>query len=532
MQRRIFLAVIVALLVVVGLAPVLSMLARSLFVDGRLSLAAYRGLLASPRQWTLMAHSAALACLVTALAVGIGVPLGILFGKTDLPLRRLFTALFVVPLLVPPYIVAVSWVDLLGRDGLAAGLLGAGAAAGTARLLEGLPGCTAVLFSVFLPVPMLLTMVFLRSVDPRLEEAGRLVSGWWGVMRGITMPLVLPGVLLAGLLVFLLTLGEFTVASFLRYPVFAVESFTQFSAFYDFQAATAAAVPLAGVTLLVLLVEARFLRDRTYRVPPAAGGDGGLRIGLGAGRPWISAAVAALGIVLVAVPVLALLVQAGGVDAYAEALRRAGASLVRSLLYAAAGATLLTVVGFFTGYLVQGRVLACWRSVDSLTVFLFALPGTVIGIGLIGLWNRPWSNLVYGTPLIVLLGYLAKYTALTSRISVSQLARVPASMEEAAQVAGAGWFRRMAWIVAPLARRGLAAGWVVGYIFSLRDTGITMMVYPPGHETLPVRIFTLMANGSPRLIAALCVVTVVAALLPASLFWVAGAGSVTRRVGA
>jgi iron(III) transport system permease protein len=75
----------------------------------------------------------------------------------------------------------------------------------------------------------------------------------------------------------------------------------------------------------------------------------------------------------------------------------------------------------------------------------------------------------------------------------------------------------MIFIMIPMARRGLIAGWLVGYIFSLRDTGITMLVYPAGHETLPVRIFTLMANGSDRLIAALCVLMLLATLLPLGL---------------
>jgi iron(III) transport system permease protein len=126
--------------------------------------------------------------------------------------------------------------------------------------------------------------------------------------------------------------------------------------------------------------------------------------------------------------------------------------------------------------------------------------------------------MIYGTPVIIVIGYLAKYTALTSRISVTQLARIPASLEEAAQVSGAGWLRRMLWITVPLARRGLLAGWLVGYIFSLRDTGITMLVYPAGYETLPVRIFTLMANGSPQLVAALCLIMIGAALLPVGAF--------------
>ena len=529
MPRRIFLTFIVLLLLVIGMFPVLSMLSKSVFVDGHFSLTSYGDVLTSAHQWTLMGHSIALSVLVTILTVAIGVPLGVLLGKTALPLRRFFTALFVIPLLIPPYIIAISWFDFMGREGLLAHLFGASVTGATTHFLFGLPGCVFVLFSIFLPIPMLLTMVFLRTINPRLEEAGRLVSGWRGVMKGITIPLILPGVLLSAMLVFLLSFGEFSVPNFLRYDVFPVESFTQFSAFYNFKAATAAAVPLAAVTLILLLVEAAFLREKTYQLRPSPEVERQPLIGLGAHRKWLFASVAVTGLVIVIVPIVVLVIQSAGMNAYAEALNRAGDSLLRSFVYAVIGATLLTVLGFFTGYLIQTRALKFWRSVDSVTIFLFALPSTVIGIGLISLWNTPWTNVIYSTPMIIILGYLAKYTALTSRISVTQLAQIPPSMEEAAQVAGAGWFRRVVFIVAPLARRGLLAGWLVGYIFSLRDTGVTMLVYPAGHETLPVRIFTLMANGSPELIAALCMVMITATLLPAGVLWMIP-GVMRRRV--
>ena len=68
--------------------------------------------------------------------------------------------------------------------------------------------------------------------------------------------------------------------------------------------------------------------------------------------------------------------------------------------------------------------------------------------------------------------------------------------------------------MAPLASRGLIAIWIIGYLFCLRDLGISMVVYPPGSDTLPVRIMTLMANGAPSLIAALCVILIAVTLLP------------------
>ena len=515
MSKRVCLSVVVALIVVVGLLPILVMLGKSVSVGGRWSFGSYRAMASSPREWALLGKSLALAGLTAILATAVGVPLGVLLGKTNLPFRRGFATLFAIPLLLPPYVTAISWFDLLGREGLFARVAGQAAARVTSDWLFGLPGCVLVLFSTFLPIVMLLTMTYLRTVNPRLEEAAKLVARWPAVLKGITIPLILPGVFLAAMLVFLLALGEFGVPTFFRYDVFPVESFTQFSAFYNFGAATAAAIPLALITFLVLLVERLFLREKTYQLRPAPDAGGTALIALKPrGRSWLFGAVAALCAILVVAPLLVLVIQSGSASAYLDALSRAGDSLLRSLLYAAVGASALTVLGFFVGYLIHTRALPLWRGVDSLTIFLFALPSTVIGIGLVSLWNRPWTNVVYATSVIILLGYVAQYTALTSRITVSTLAQIPPSMEEAAQMVGARWFRRVSCIVAPMARRGLAAGWLVAYIFCLRDVGITMMVYPPGHDTLPVRIFTLMANGAPSLIAALCVIMIAATALP------------------
>jgi len=525
MSKRVILFLTIAVLFTVGLLPLCVMFVRSFTVEGHVSLAAYRGLLNSGREWRLLGHSFTLSFLTALLTTLVGVPLGILFGKTDLPFRRLFPVLFTLPLLIPPYITAVSWVTLLGRAGILSRVLEPDSAKTVSAWLFGLPGCAMVLFSVFLPIVILLTMTYLKTISPHLEEAGRLNAGWPHVLGKITLPLLLPGILLAALLVFLLTLGEYGVPAFLRYDVFAVESFAQFSAFYNFSAATAAATPLLVITFLALVLERFFLRERTYQIEPAPGSEHALKIELGAAEKWLSMLVGLLCLAVVILPLLVLLLKSLSVSAYREAIARAGGSLLRSIFYAAIGATSLTILGFFLGYLVHSRTFRFWRLIDSLTIFLFALSGAVIGIGLISLWNHPLTNFIYGTPVIIILGYLSRYTALTQRMTVSALAQIPPSMEEAARISGAGWLRRVGLIVAPLAKRGLIAGWLVGYIFCLRDMGITILVYPPGHDTFPVRIFTLMANGSSTLIAALCVIMIGITLVPL------GIGGVFYRMG-
>jgi iron(III) transport system permease protein len=266
------------------------------------------------------------------------------------------------------------------------------------------------------------------------------------------------------------------------------------------------------VTFVVLLVERIFVRGRSFA--PNRGHEGQSVISLRSGKTALLASVTIVAFLAIVFPLGVLILRGASAEALNAAISRGGASLGRSIAYAAAGATGLVLVGFLCGYAIQTRALRLWRSLDFLTIFLFALPGPVIAIGLISLWNRKATGFVYATPLIIILGYLAQYTALTTRMSASALDHVPQSMEEAAQVSGAHWGRRLLRIVLPLVHKGLVAAWLVGYLFCLRDTGITMLVYPPGHDTLPVRTFTLMANGRPELIAALCLLMVASAVVP------------------
>jgi iron(III) transport system permease protein len=497
MARRLILGGAVIVLILFGVPPLLTLVSRSLNVHGSWSIESYRAVFGSGRSWALLGNSLALASLTTLVATVGGVTLGILFGRTDIPLRRTFAALFTAPLLLPPYVLAVSWSTLLP--------------------VRGLPGCVLVLGTCFMPVVMILTASSLRAADPRLEEAGRIAAGWGRTLRSISLPIAAPGILLGAVLVFLLSLGEFGVPSFLRFDVYPVETFTQFAAFNDFGAAAASAVPIALISIVLVSAEQQFLGRRVGTLRPRSPDAAAPNIPLGRARVAAFAATGALAVLFVLIPLASLVARSLRPWGYGEAFARAGDSLVRSLVYAGLGASLIAALGFPLGYLIQRKALPMGRMVDSLTILLFALPSTVLGVALISFWNRPVLNVVYATPVIIMIGYLIQFSAIGSRILVSALSQIPASVEEAARVGGAGWARTAGLIVAPLARRGVAAAWLVGFIFCLRDLGITMVVYPPGRDTLPVRTFTLMANGSASLIAALTVLMVAATLVPMAL---------------
>lgn len=515
MAKRFTLYIAILLLLVIGLAPVIYTFIKSLFVvDGKLSLENYGMLFQSKREWRLLFNSLALAGATTFITVLLGIFLGTLLAKTDLPLRRFFTVLFVIPLIIPSYILAIAWFYCLGRSGIVASVLGKSIAIFTSNLLFGFTGTLFVMISALLPIVIILTMTYLRMVNPNLEEAARLYCSWPMVLWKITLPLISPGIALAALIVFILTLGEFGVPSSLRFDVYPVESFTQFSAFYDFNTATAAAIPLGIITFVVLIVERLFLRKKTF-VFRRVGSEGTmLSVPLGKSKPFFMTTVSILVFILVIIPLCVLLYKSVSFSSYARVFIHSIDSIIRSLFYASIGATCLVIFGFFLGYLLERKAIRLCYTADSIAIFLFALPGAVIGIGLSSLWNTPETNFIYASVGIILFGYIAQYTALGERIMAATFSHIPRSMEEASQIVGAGWFRRLFNILVPLAKRGIIATWIICFILCLRDIGVTMMVYPPAHDTLPVRIFTLMANSPEDVISALCVIMIVITLLP------------------
>jgi iron(III) transport system permease protein len=188
------------------------------------------------------------------------------------------------------------------------------------------------------------------------------------------------------------------------------------------------------------------------------------------GRKRIPALVAAITLasLFVGIPMAGVLWRGSSGATLSEAITRGANSAVRSVLYAAAAATLISALGFFLAYSVHRRAIAGWRWLDGLGLFLFTLPGTIIGIGLISLWNRSFTNWIYATPALLVFGFMAQYTALGTRILAAGMSQLSPSLEEAAEVAGVKWFHRVFGILAPLLRRATLAVWIATFVFCLR----------------------------------------------------------------
>lgn len=505
----------VAAFVILCVLPVVWMLVAS-FADagGGFSTAHYRPSLFDARRRELLLNSTILGAGAAAFALLIGAPLGLLMARAELRLKRLLRLALVIPLVIPPYVLALAWVYLGGEAGGLARTFGRGL---PSDWTYSLAGAAIIMGVAFFPVPMLATEAAARRVDGRLEEAALLVATRTRVLWRITLPLIAPAVTAAALIVFVLAVSEFGVPGLLRVRVYTTEVFTAFSALYDFGAATVLAVPLLVVALMAgvgvkIVVGERLLAARRSAYP-------GLKLPPG---KWEAPALAGLALILclfVALPLVALAREAGEIWPLFVAAQKGRGAISNSLFLSALSATLITALAIFLGY-ARGRARARFGGlIDLAFVVVFAVPSTVVGVGLIGLWNRPGiMGEIYTSPLIIGVAYLARFTPVAALILAAGARQVPISLEEAAVVAGASWPRMLTRIVFPQLKSTAAAAWCVSFIFSFGELGATVLVAPPGESTLPVRIYTLIANSPSSEVAGLALMQIAIVLIPLAFF--------------
>jgi iron(III) transport system permease protein len=458
-----------------------------------------RGLLFST---TLLGAGAALG------ATALGAPLGLALARMSVPRKAVLRLLLVIPVLLPPYVVGLAWTYLGSARGIAATFLNPET---LAQWTYSLPAAVLVLSIVFFPLSMLATESGLRRVDGRLEEAALVVAPPGRVLARVTLPLALPAVLAAALLIFVLAISEFGVPALLRVRVYTTEVFTAFAALYDVSRAVLIATPLLALSLFVsaaaALIGDRLVVTRRSSVAPPIAFDAWRHVA----TPIIVTTI----VLTVGVPVSTLAAEAFRARSVADVFAGSGAAVANSLLLSAAAATLVVGVAVWLGYARTRLTRRPGLAADVLFVVLFAVPSTIVGIGLIGLWNRPGiPGRIYGTDAMLLLGYLARFLPVAALVLAAAARHVPVSHEEAATVSGAGWLRTLWYVVLPQMRLGLGAAWTIVFVLAFGELGVSILVAPPGESTLPIRIYTIIANTPSSTVAALALLQAVVIFTP------------------
>jgi iron(III) transport system permease protein len=498
LSRTVVIATAVGIFVAASVWPLAHMVGSAL-VGSTIRDSAYATLLLDARQQRLLYNTTVLGTGTAALASVIGGPLGVALARIDLPWKRTLRVLLAAPMLLPPYVAGLAWVSLGGSAGVVTQIPGGDL---LSAWVYSLPGAVIVLALVFYPMSMLATEVAVRRIEPRLEEAALLVAKPGRVLWRITLRLAAPSIIAAALVIFVLAVSEFGVPGLLRVRVFTTEVFTAFAALYDFDRATILALPLLLLSTVVAGIAVAVVGERLVTTRR---GSAGASAPLFQSWKAVGLVIAALVVsVALLTPVAVLLREASAIRSWATVLEGSSSAIRNSLVLGVVGATLTTCVGLGLGYARARARRSVGFLADLTFVVLFSVPSTIVGVGLISLWNRPGAlGAVYGTNAMLLLGYLARFLPVAALGMAAAMRQIPDSHEEAAATAGAGWVRTMTHIVVPQAFRGVVAVWIVVFVLAFGELGASILLAPPGEATLPIRIYTLIANAPPAHVAAL-----------------------------
>ncbi|MBU1245366.1 iron ABC transporter permease [Myxococcota bacterium] len=492
-----------ALFMVVAVLPFMLMLCKSFSIEGQLSFQNYNTVFSDSRVAGLLLKSFSLSAGAALLSLIFGVPFALVLARFDFVGRKISSLIYLVPLFIPPHVHALAWIYLFGPQGVINKSL--------MNILH-LPEAPVHLYSVFgaavvlalsyFPILVLLTLTGLFSMDARMEEPASMHHRPLRVLRTITLPLIAPYIGAGAVFVFIFSFFNYGVPSMLRVPSFPVEIFTRFSAYYDEGGATALSLPMVAVALLLMGLQWQFMKKKSF-VSTASGSRKSTPRKLP--QKYALAASCFVSLILltaIALPLCSLLIQSASLESFKVALQTSHREILTTFFVAAAAAIVTTALAYFLTMYIHNRRSSFTSMLDICTYLPFAFPAALFGIGLIYLWNRPATQIVYGTILILIIACTARFIPFAIRIINFRLQQISPSLREAALMHEGRWSKRFLCIDMPLVRRGLLICAVITFIFATSELGATLLVIPPGQGTIALKIYTLMHYGSGPLVAA------------------------------
>ncbi len=431
---------------------------------------------------------------VTLGSLALAVPLAWLTVRTDLPLRRVWSALAALPLVIPTYVGAFLFISALGPRGLIQQAL---APLGVDRLpdIYGFPGAALTLTLFSYPYLLLTIRGAWSSLDPATEDAARsLGHGTRSSLLRVTLPQLRPAIAAGSLLVALYTLSDFGAVSLMRYPTFTWVIFQQYESSFDRSAAAALSLVVVGMALVILLMESRTRGRRSY-YRTGAGASRAPRV-LQLGRwKWpallLCAAVAALSLGLPTVVLAQWLIR--GVLSGEPLLFLLSATwnsaLVSGLAGIAAAALsipLAALIVRYPGYLS--------RLLERVAFTGYALPGVVVALALV-FFGANYARPLYQTIWLLLFAYVVLFFPAALGATRAALHQVSPRLEEAAR--GLGWnpSQVMRSITVPLARPGVLMGAALVFLVSMKELPATLLLGPLGFETLATAVWSASSEA-------------------------------------
>jgi ABC-type Fe3+ transport system permease subunit/DNA-binding beta-propeller fold protein YncE len=443
--------------------------------------------------WIVLQNSFLLATAVAALAVFGGTICAIWAQSLSRRTSFAVTALAATALALPPFLVANTWMHFFGLNGVWRKFI--------AFDLYSWAGATLLMMLLIWPVTFFLVRAALSRLETERTEVDPLLKGA-RLMRWVVLPHLRSALTVSALLSFVLALNHFTIPALLQTKVFSADVWVQFNTTFNYIAALKLGWPLIVAPLLLLFairnrIEIWFARKPLDQSRFAEALGGGWRVA-------IAAMSIALLIVTVAIPLGHLASNANGwrqlAPAFAAGKSAFGASLITSLAAATLAAGLAIILA---------------RRKWSVAAWLpFLIPGVVLGIVIIRLFNQPALSWIYPTFALVIAALAVRYVALPLQAITQARRSIDPSIIAAARSDGASSTHAFWKIELPLLAGPIFFAWYIAYLFCLWDAETLVMIVPPGGETLSLRVFNMLHYGHTEHVNALCLWLVFLAVAP------------------
>jgi iron(III) transport system permease protein len=491
---------------------------------GGATLGHYAAVLRNAAMLKALWNTVVLAFWVGLASLAVGAPLAWLTARTDLPAPGLIRSLVLASFVTPPFLGAFAWVMLAGPN---AGLLNVlwrdltGSAEPLVNIF-GMPGLVFVVTTYTFPYVYIMVANTLALIASDLEEAAAILgAGRLTVARTVTLPMVAPALVSGFILSVLQALALFGSPAILALPAGFHTITTQIWSLFQYppkvEQAAAISLPLLLATALLLLVQKRLLGRRGYA---AVGGKGGQRrrIPLGVWRwPALAGCLAVMACAIF-LP-YGILAKAAFSRAWAQPLTWSNVTLgnvsftffeysatqsaiVNTLELGIATASIGAVLVALLSYVTNRRLIVGHQVVAFLALAPVVIPGVVLAVALFIAYTRP-PMVLYGTLAILFVAYLTKEMPVGYAQSDATFRGIPTELEEAGRILGAGRFRILRDVTAPLARSGIIAAWCFIFIGVIRELSASIILFTPATKVMSVVIFDLKEEGQFGAIAVL-----------------------------
>ena len=493
--------------------------------------AVYQRLLAARGTWRVILNT-----LWMGLGVAsVGTLLGFLFAfvqvKLDVPFKRFFNLVGILPIISPPFAVAMSTIVLFGRSGLITKRL-----LGLRYDIYGLDGLLLVMAISFFPVAYLTLVGMMRALDPSLEEAAvNLGASRWHVFRTVTLPMLTPGLASSFLLLFVEALADLANPLLIggNYTVLASRIYLAIIGEYDLHAGAVLSLILLVPSLTIFFFQHYWVSRRSYVsvTGKPAGHHRPIR------SPWVKWPLFTLCLLVSGLIVLmygfifvGAFTKVWGIN-YGLTLEHfhfvlfgyGSEAMTDTTLLSAIATPVAGLMGMLIAFLVVRRQFVGRNLVDFTSVLGLAVPGTVVGIGFILAFNQPmWGGLIpklTGTALVIIMAYVVRSISGSVRTGVAALQQVDKAMEEASASLGASSVTTFRRITLPLIRPAFLTGLIYSFARSMTSLSAIIFLVTPRWHIMTSQILNEAETGRYGNAAAYCIVLIVIVLAAIGLMY-------------